>query len=228
VLDAAFCESSEFTLTPGEYIEISVSDTGVGMTKEIVERVFEPFFTTKEVGKGTGLGMAAVYGTITDHHGSITIYSEPGVGSVFKIHLPLSLEKHVELCTEEELIHGSGGILLVDDEELIRVVGKDLLEKMGYRVYLADDGEQALEVYANEKNDISLVIMDMIMPKKGGKEALIALLEFDPSVRVLIASGFHQERIVDEIVSLGAVGFLQKPYHFVELSKSVSKAISTA
>lgn len=224
-LDSSYCASSAFTVHPGPYVEISVSDTGTGIPKEIINRVFEPFFTTKEVGKGTGLGLAAVYGTITDHHGSINIYSEPGLGTVFKLYLPLSGENIVEGAVKEELIHGSSGILLVDDEELIRDVGQSLLESMGYRVYLAEDGEQALKVYAREKQAISLVILDVVMPVMGGKETLIRLMESDPDVRVLISSGFHQEKTFNDLLKLGAKGILQKPYLRQELCKAVAEAI---
>ncbi len=172
-LDSSYCATCGFPIQPGSYIEISVSDTGTGISKDIINRVCEPFFTTKEVGKGTGLGLAAVYGTITDHHGSINIYSELGSGTVFKLYLPLSCEIHVASAVTEELIHGSCGILLVDDEELVRIVGQSLLESLGYRVYLAENGEQALEVYARQKKDISLVILDVVMPVMGGKETLI-------------------------------------------------------
>lgn len=227
-LDSEYCRSSDFNVTPGPYIEISVSDTGMGMDKEIIKRVFEPFFTTKDVNKGTGLGLAAVYGTITDHGGCINIFSEPGIGSVFKIYLPLSDEKRIEDNGSDELICGSGGILLVDDEELLRGVGKALLEDLGYRLYLAEDGEQALEVYAREREHIALVILDMFMPRMGGKETLVRLIEKYPGVRVLILSGFHQEGTVDDLVQLGAKGFLQKPYHLKELSKAVAEAIGDA
>ncbi|HXE98407.1 MAG TPA: response regulator [Dongiaceae bacterium] len=226
-LDSNYCESSAFSITPGQYIEISVSDTGTGMSKEVIQRVFEPFFTTKEVGKGTGLGLAAVYGTITDHHGCISIYSEPGIGTVFKLYLPLSGEEKNEVTCCEELIHGSGGVLLVDDEEILRTVGQALLEDLGYRVYLAEDGEQALEVYAREKNDISLVILDMLMPRMGGKETLVRLMESFPDTRVLISSGFHQEGTAGELEKLGARGFLRKPYLRQELCKAVSEALGT-
>jgi PAS domain S-box-containing protein len=226
-LDSRYCESSAFSITPGQYVEISVSDTGTGMSKEIVQRVFEPFFTTKEVGKGTGLGLAAVYGTITDHHGCISIYSEPGIGTVFKLYLPLSGEEKNETACPEELLHGSGGVLLVDDEEILRTVGQALLEDLGYRVYLAEDGEQALEVFAREKNDISLVILDMLMPRMGGKETLVRLMESFPDTRVLISSGFHQEGTAGELEKLGARGFLRKPYLRQELCKAVSEALGT-
>jgi len=224
-LDSSYCESSVFNITPGPYIEIAVSDAGTGITKENIQHVFEPFFTTKEVGKGTGLGLAAVYGTITDHLGSINIYSEPGIGTVFKIYLPLSGDKKTVVPSADELIRGSGGILLVDDEEILRDVGKSLLEELGYRVYLAEDGEQALEVYARHKKEISLVILDMLMPRMGGKETLVRLMDEFPDIRVLISSGFHQERTVDELVKLGARGFLQKPYIKQELGKAVAEAI---
>ncbi len=225
-LDSGYCRSSTFTIIPGPYIEISVSDTGTGMTKEIIQHVFEPFFTTKGVGKGTGLGLAAVYGTVTDHHGSISVFSEPGSGTIFKLYLPLSNDKKAAEACVEELIPGSGGILLVDDEEILRDVGKALLEGLGYRVYLAEDGEHALETYAREKENISLVILDMLMPKMGGKETLLRLIESYPDIRVLILSGFNQEGTIDDLKKIGAVGFLQKPYLCMELCKAVSEALS--
>jgi nitrogen-specific signal transduction histidine kinase/CheY-like chemotaxis protein len=224
VLDSGYCNSSAFTITPGPYIEISVSDTGIGMEKEIIQHIFEPFFTTKDVSKGTGLGLAAVYATITDHHGCINIYSEPGVGTVFKIYLPLTGEQKTEVTCVDDLIYGSGGVLLVDDEEIVREVGQSLLEDLGYRVYLAEDGERALEVYEREKKDIFLVILDMLMPKMGGKETLVKLRAHYPDIRVLISSGFHQEGTVNELEKLGAMGFLQKPYLIKELSKAVAEA----
>jgi PAS domain S-box-containing protein len=224
-LDSGFCGASAFNITPGSYIEISVSDTGVGMTKEILKHVFEPFYTTKEVGKGTGLGLAAVYGTITEHHGCIGIYSEPGIGTVFKLYLPLSGKNETEAASVEKQIQGSGGILLVDDEEILRDVGQAILEECGYRVFLAKNGEQALEVYARERENISLVILDMLMPRMGGKETLVRLVESYPDIRVLISSGFHLDGTADELEKLGAKGFLRKPYLRQELSKSVAEAI---
>lgn len=224
-LDSAYCRASAFTIVPGPYIEISVSDTGTGMTKDIIQHIFEPFFTTKEVGKGTGLGLAAVYGTVSDHHGCVSIFSEPGTGSVFKLYLPLSGDKKLDESCSEELICGYDGILLVDDEEILRDVGKALLEGLGYRVYLAEDGEHALQIYAREKKHISLVILDMLMPKMGGKETLLRLMECNPDIRVLILSGFNQHGTVDELEKLGAKGFLQKPYLCQELSRAVAEAL---
>ena len=224
-LDAGYCRSSVYTINPGSYIEISVSDTGTGMSTEVIQHVFEPFFTTKEVGKGTGLGLAAVYGTVTEHRGCISISSEPGSGTIFKLYLPVSGDKKNDQACVEKVICGSDGILLVDDEEILRDVGKSILEGLGYRVYLAEDGEQALETYAREREHISLVILDMLMPKMGGKETLLQLMKSYPGVRVLILSGYSQDGTVDDLEKLGAKGFLQKPYHRQELSIAVAEAL---
>lgn len=224
-LDSGYCSSSGFKITPGQYIQITVSDTGTGISKEIIPRVFEPFFTTKEVGKGTGLGLASVYATVTEHNGCIHIFSEPGIGTAFKLYLPLFGEKKKETASSEMLIKGSGGILLVDDEEILRDVGQALLEDLGYQVYLAEDGARALDVYASEREGISLVILDVLMPGLDGRETLVKLLESYPDIRVLMSSGFHQEGTVSELLKLGAKGFLHKPYLRQELCKAVAEAI---
>jgi len=227
VLDAEFCGSTSFDITPGPYIEISISDTGVGMKKDVLQRIFEPFFTTKEVGKGTGLGLAAVYGITTDHHGCITVQSEPGIGTIFKLYFPLSFQNKPEIESTEDIVRGSGGILLVDDEQIIRFVGQELLEDLGYRVYLAEDGEQALAVYARERENISLVILDLVMPVLGGKETLERLKKNYPDILVLISSGFHRDGAADELQKLGAKGFLKKPYLRQELYKAVAETLGT-
>ncbi len=224
-LDSGYCDSSNFSITPGSYIEVSVSDTGVGMSKAVIQHIYEPFFTTKKVGKGTGLGLAVVYGTVTDHHGCISIYSEPGMGTVFKLYLPISEGRETESASSEELIHGSGGVLLVDDEEILRDVGRSILEDIGYKVYLAENGEQAMEIYAQEKHHIDLVILDMVMPVMGGRETLRRLKESYPDIRVLISSGFHQEGTAEELEKLGARGFLQKPYMRQELCRVIAEVI---
>lgn len=225
-LDSTFCQSSLFTIDPGSYIEIAVSDTGVGMTKDVLKHVFEPFYTTKKVGEGTGLGLAAVYGTVTEHKGCINIYSEPGVGTIFKLYLPILNEKKPEIKQYNELTYGSGGILFVDDEEILRYVGKTLLEDLGYRVYLAEDGVQAIEIYEKEEKNISLVILDMLMPRMGGKETMLKLKESYPNIRILISSGFHHEGTLSDIKELGGVGFIQKPYLKQELCKAVADSIA--
>ena len=210
---------------PGPYLEIAVSDTGIGMTPEVLEHIYEPFFTTKETGKGTGLGLAAVYGTVKEHSGTISVCSEPGRGTVFRVCLPSGLSAAVQAAPREEAVQGRGGIMLVDDEAIIRLSGHCLLEELGYQVYLAEDGEQALELYARESASIELVILDMVMPKLSGKETFLRLKGLDPGIRVLFSSGFHREGTVNELQELGAKGFIHKPYRLQYLSKAVAEAL---
>ncbi len=224
-LDESTCRSLGILLAPGRYLEIEVSDTGAGMTQEIMEHIFEPFFTTKVVGKGTGLGLAAVYGTVRNHHGELYVQSEPGVGSVFKIFLPMIEEGVAPPAGTGMAISGNGGVLLVDDEQILRDLGRDLLEDLGYTVYLAEDGAEALEVFASNREDISLVMMDMVMPKMGGREAFLRMRELAPELKVLFCSGFHQEGTEKELLQLGASGFIQKPYNRSELSRAVAEAL---
>lgn len=224
-LDEPACRSLGVSFAPGRYLEVAVSDTGVGMTKEVMEHIFEPFFTTKSVGKGTGLGLAAVYGTVQGLHGGLHVQSEPGAGTVFKIYLPMIEERVSYPVGSAEAVAGDGGILLVDDEKILRDVGCALLEDLGYTVFLAEDGEHALEVFDRHRSDISLVLMDMIMPKMGGKEAFLRLREQAPELKVLFCSGFSREGTGDELVGLGASGFIQKPYNRSELSRAVAGAL---
>ena len=209
----------------GPYLEIAVSDTGIGMTPEVLEHIYEPFFTTKETGKGTGLGLAAVYGTVKEHNGTINVCSEPGRGTVFRVCLPSGLAELPQAIPREEAVQGKGGIMLVDDEAIIRLSGHCLLEELGYQVYLAEDGEQALELYARERDRIGLVILDMVMPKLSGKETFLRLKGLNPEVRVLFSSGFHREGTVNELLEIGALGFIHKPYRLQLLSKSVAEAL---
>lgn len=226
-LDGAACLAQGISLTPGRYLEISVADSGDGMAPETIEHIFEPFFTTKAVGQGTGLGLAAVYGTVTSHGGEVRVQSQPGVGSVFTIYLPLAAAAGHSVPPEsQEPVRGSGGILLVDDEAILRAVGRDLLEELGYTVYLAEDGEQALQQYAARYDQIVLVLLDMIMPRMAGKETFLRLRELDPQVRVLFCSGFHREGTAEELVALGARGFIQKPYRRSDLSRAVAAALA--
>jgi CheY-like chemotaxis protein len=205
-----------------------VSDTGVGMTKAVMEHIFEPFFTTKGVGKGTGLGLAAVYGAVNNHGGEIIVQSQPGLGSTFKIFLPLVAGEPNKQTLKDEAVSGSGGILLVDDEEMLRSVGRELLEDLGYTVYLAENGEHALEVFAAHRSNISLVILDMIMPKMGGGEAFQQLREQAPELKVLFCSGFSREGTGFELMGMRANGFIQKPYSRSELSREVAGALGQA
>lgn len=222
-------EEARWAEAEGEYLLITVSDTGQGMTKEVLERVFEPFFTTKGVGQGTGLGLASVYGIVRSHEGYITCASEPGSGTTFEIILPaLATDQMPEEIDRPDTrpLGGRGEeILLVDDEEAIRDIGRDLLTESGYRVLTAESGEQALALYTDRLNDIELVILDLSMPGMGGRRCLTELLRIDPRARVIIASGYSRDGQVDPLLTSGAAGFLAKPFKFNELLKTVREAL---
>lgn len=212
-LTKEYCET-HLELEPGEYVLLSVSDTGYGMKKEVVEHIFEPFFTTKRAGEGTGLGLAMVYGIVKSHHGHIACYSEPGIGTTFKIHLPAIVEygeSEADL-TQEMPSFGTETLLLVDDEERVRKISEIILTRSGYKVLTAGDGKEALEVYRRNKEQISLVVLDLIMPEMGGKQCLDGLLKIDPGVKVLVASGYSVNGPTDDALEAGAVDFIRKPF----------------
>ncbi len=229
-LDKEMCKKSVFNIEPGRYIEISVEDNGCGIKKEDKAHIFEPFFTTKGYGKGTGLGLAACYGTVCEHHGAIEVSSEEGHGTCFKIYLPI-LENKSGIKPQEtgSFTPGDGCILVVDDEPVIRSSANLMLKKMGYSVLLANDGIEAVDVFAEKKHLIDLVILDVIMPKADGRECFQMLREIDPNVKVLFASGFSRDS--DGGLMLGPEhkihGFLRKPYKLSELSEMCAKAISS-
>jgi two-component system cell cycle sensor histidine kinase/response regulator CckA len=207
---------------PGWFAVLSVSDTGVGMDDSVKGRIFEPFFTTKEKGKGTGLGLAMVYGVIKNHGGFINVYSEAGEGSTFKIYLPLSGKPEVLECVSEtEMAGGHETILVVDDEEAIRQVAADILGSYGYRVRLANDGTEGVALFKREPGAIDMVLLDMVMPRQGGRETFLQLQKIDPTVRVLFSTGYSQNEKVNEIMALGIRGFIQKPYQVRDLLAKV-------
>jgi signal transduction histidine kinase/DNA-binding response OmpR family regulator len=224
-LDEFFCASSPYDLVPGTFLEIEVRDSGCGMTPEVQKRIFEPFFTTKAPGQGTGLGLAAAYGTIRDHHGAITVYSEVGVGTAFHLYLPLSAEPAGSAGAEGTIVSGSGTILLVDDEELIRVTTQARLENLGYQVLVACDGQEAVTLFRARHREIRLVILDMIMPTMGGKEAFRQFQSIDDRIPVLLSSGFPKEEDLAEMRRDGLRGFIRKPFRLSELSRTVAEAI---
>lgn len=231
VLDHEYCKEHLGSRT-GRYVMLSISDTGHGMDRDTLEHIFEPFFTTKEVGKGTGLGLAMVYGIVKSHEGYITCYSEPGIGTTFKIYLPVieaTAEGSVE-TREEHLgsLKGKGEtILLVDDEEALRELGKRILEEFGYEVILAQDGESALEIYQARGQDISLVVLDLIMPGMGGRHCLGKLLEVNPSAKILIASGYALNGETKKVIDAGARGFVKKPYEIKQFLRTVREALDS-
>ncbi len=216
---------------PGWYVLLSVADTGCGMDEETLAKIFEPFFTTKEKGKGTGLGLAMVYGVVKNHGGFVTVRSEVGRGSVFTLHLPAAekpLDRRPEALAAPEKSRGAVSdqtILVVDDEESIRSLARDILEGEGYRVLLAEDGARALEIYCEHQGEIGLVVLDLIMPKLGGGEVFLKMKEMDPGVHVLVSSGYSQEGKAQEILSGGALGFVQKPFRVRDLITQVRQGL---
>jgi PAS domain S-box-containing protein len=223
-------EAEPFGIEPGNYVKISVTDTGIGMDKATQERIFDPFFTTKEIGRGTGLGLASAYGIVKNHGGIIRVYSEEGQGSTFSIYLPAS-EKKIETGDGrpvEKIVKGSGTILLVDDEDMVLGVGKEMLERIGYDVLVATSGTEAVAVHRKHKDDIDLVILDMIMPDMGGGETYDRIKENNPKVRVLLASGYSINGKAAQIMERGCDGFIQKPFNMKELSGRIREILDNA
>ena len=221
-----------FPFVPGEYVKISISDTGVGMGEQTIQRIFEPFFTTKERGRGTGLGLASVYGIVKNHGGIVNVQSEEGEGSTFDIYIPaidakVEAEK-TEFEAQEEVVRGKGTILLVDDEEMITTVGKQLLESMGYEVVVAGSGKEAVEIISNGKNlstPIDLVILDVVMPDMGGGETYDRIKEISPDLKVLLSSGYSMDGEAKGILEKGCEGFIQKPFTPIKLSHKIKEIL---
>jgi CheY-like chemotaxis protein len=212
---------------PGDYVEIRISDTGVGMDEKTRERIFEPFFTTKERGKGTGLGLAVAYGIVRSHNGFTTVESRLGVGTTLKVYLPASESRgEAEVAKEqEEIPGGSETILFVDDEDMVREMGEELLTGLGYRVLQAGSGEEAIELYRVRGRDIQLVILDLAMPKMDGEETFRRLKEIDPAVKVLIASGLIEPEPRRKMEEAGVAGFLLKPYKVGDLARTIREVL---
>jgi CheY-like chemotaxis protein len=225
-IDDITCDASPFDLHPGQFLEIEVTDTGCGISVENIHKIFEPFFTTKEQGKGTGLGLPAVYGTITQHGGSITVHSEVNTGTNFKILLPLNISAKEQKPIRQDTIRGQGNILVVDDEEVMRITAKAILEDLGYSVLLAANGEEALSVFMESGEPVNLVILDMIMPAMNGKDCFFALKKLYPEVRVILSSGFVQDEDLEDMKRSGLKGYINKPYLSEALSQSVYNALS--
>jgi two-component system, cell cycle sensor histidine kinase and response regulator CckA len=214
-------------VAPGRYVQISVTDTGVGMDKKTKARIFEPFFTTKEMGRGSGLGLASAYGIIKSHGGFINVYSEPGKGTTFNIYLPVAISVTIkEEKSTSELRKGSGTILLVDDEHTVIKVISDFLKLIGYRVLTADNTDEAIDIYKEMKNNIDLVILDMIMPGKGGGCVIDAIKKINPDVRIMLSSGYSLTDETKKIMDSGCCSFIQKPYTINDLSQKVCEAMA--
>ena len=225
-----FCRTHP-EVKPGKYVLLTVSDTGQGMAKETLDRIFEPFFTTKQPGKGTGLGLSMIFGVVKSHGGDITCYSEVGVGSTFNIYFPASTEDLRPDDTATTIEMPAGGtetLLLVDDEDAVLTLGAEMLELAGYTVLTAANGQEALEIYQNRGNSISLVILDLVMPGISGRKCLEELLKMNPNAKVLIASGYAADGPAKEARESGAVGFVGKPFDMKRILLAVRKSIDGA
>jgi CheY-like chemotaxis protein len=222
-------DAKAFELTPGRYVKISVADTGMGMDETTRQRIFEPFFTTKEMGRGTGLGLASVYGIIQNHGGLIHVHSEKGHGSTFDILLP-AMKADGALREEDgkekgEILRGDETILFVDDEELILEIGTEFLKKMGYAVLSAGSGREAIEIYRNNRQKIDMVILDMVMPDMGGGAVFDELKKIDENIKVLLSSGYSIDGQASNILKRGCNGFIQKPFDMRQLSHKLREIL---
>jgi two-component system cell cycle sensor histidine kinase/response regulator CckA len=222
MLDSSYVKP--FKVEHGKYVEISVTDTGVGIDRKTRERIFEPFFTTKEMGRGTGLGLASVYGIIKSHSGYIDVHSEKEKGTTFTIYLPASEKEAVrEKTVPAAMLKGTGTILLIDDEKMILDVGRELLEELGYTVLSALSGREALDIFQKNSDEIDLVIMDMIMPGLGGGETFDRLRAINPNIKVLLSSGYSVNGQASKILQRGCDGFIQKPFNLNQLAEKIGK-----
>ena len=226
-LDDAFIQSHGYG-KPGRYALLSVSDTGVGLKQDEIEKIFEPFYTTKETGKGTGLGLAMVYGIIQQHGGYINVYSELNQGTTFRIYLPAAQSKKesgIDSSAETPPVGGSETILVAEDDEMVRELSETILTENGYRVILAQDGDEAIKKFIDHRDAIQLVIIDMIMPKKNGNEAYSEMKKIVPDIKVLFASGYTRERIDPSSLRKEELHFINKPVSPTQLLRKVREIL---
>jgi two-component system cell cycle sensor histidine kinase/response regulator CckA len=210
----------------GNYVLFSLTDTGVGMDRKTMERIFEPFFTSRGLGKGTGLGLASVYGTVKAHGGYIDVCSEKGHGATFKIYLPaIGMKPKKEKNAATSLMKGRETVLLVDDEDVVADVGDQMLRKLGYEVLVARSGKEAIEYYEPKRDQIDMVILDMIMPDMNGGEVYDRIKEINPHAKILLSSGYSIDGQAADILELGFDGFIQKPFSMEVLSRRIRKVL---
>ncbi len=225
VLDEEYLKP--FSVVPGKYVKISITDTGIGMDKTTQMRIFDPFFTTKEMGRGTGLGLASVYGIIKNHGGFINVYSEKGEGATFTIYLPASESDVVapKPGGHKDIRRGAETLLLVDDEPMIIETAEALLKALGYQVFTAKGGKEAIRLYERKKDRIDAVILDMIMPDMSGGDTFDRLKAINPGVKVILASGYTMNGHAGDIMNRGCDAFIQKPFNMKQLSEKLEKIL---
>jgi two-component system, cell cycle sensor histidine kinase and response regulator CckA len=229
-LDSLYCQEHAF-VTPGQYVQIILSDTGSGIDAETQQRIFEPFFTTKDVGKGTGLGLATVYGIVKQHDGFIQVYSEVGHGTTFKIYLPMSQNTGDPTLPEVQQakpVRGSETILVVEDEVGLRRLAKEVLSELGYTVLTAEDGKQALEIYEASKNQIDLMLVDVVMPRMGGREVYERLQQMGSRVPTIFMTGYSTEMFQSNFIEDKSAALIQKPYSPASLGHKVREVLNAS
>ncbi|MFH0958076.1 MAG: ATP-binding protein, partial [Pseudomonadota bacterium] len=230
ILDEEYCRG-QIDVNPGDYVLLKVSDTGFGIDKDSLEHIFEPFFTTKGLGKGTGLGLAMVFGILKQHCGHIKCYSQPGVGTTFKLYFPSLGWDTVHASTKKvhglEMLGGRETVLLVDDDRNIRDLCEEILVEYGYNLITASDGLEALETYSANRDRIDVVILDVIMPRMDGMQCLNELLRIDPGVRVIMASGCSIQGQIQESSMALIKGTVLKPYKAFQLLQTIRNAVNS-
>jgi CheY-like chemotaxis protein len=227
-INKAQCKSFSYEITPGSYVQLCVTDNGCGIDKEIIGNIFDPFFTTKEPGKGTGMGLPAVFGTAKSHGGAISVYSEIGYGTTMKMYLPQVLNSNIgdtEIIRINKVEKGNANILLIDDEELFLDSSSQMLEKLGYNIFMCRNGEEAIALYKKNWKNIDLVILDMIMPVMDGKTCFHKMQKINPEMKVLISSGFIINGRAQALLNDGVKDFIQKPFLLAELSQKINKIL---
>ncbi|MGD9010329.1 MAG: PAS domain S-box protein [Desulfobacteraceae bacterium] len=223
-LDEAYCQSHK--IDPGCFCKISVTDTGIGMDEETRQRVFDPFFSTKETERGTGLGLACVYGIVKNHAGLVNVSSEINCGTTFNIYLPsTSVEVIKEVEIKEKPIKGSETILLVDDETMVVDVGKPMLETLGYQVFVSKNGQEAIDLVMQHGAAIDLVILDLIMPGLDGGQVFDRIRNLQPDMPVMLSSGYSLNGQASDIINRGCDGFIQKPFSLSKLSQKIRQIL---
>jgi CheY-like chemotaxis protein len=216
-------------MSPGDWIALSISDTGTGIAAEHQPHLFEPFYTTKEVGQGAGLGLAQVYGIVTRHEGHIEVESQPGKETIFTLYLPASSlpQEYSSRSAQAGIIQGQGEvILLVEDEPTVLEATKAMLKHLGYRVLAATNGQQALEVYDQHRDEIALVLTDMTMPAMGGVSLSQALQKRNPAIKMVVMTGYPLEIETKELLVQGIIGRLEKPLNLKQLAQIVSYSLA--
>ncbi|MFH2092906.1 MAG: PAS domain S-box protein [Pseudomonadota bacterium] len=216
-------------LGPGDYVLLSIKDTGHGIDPSVMEKIFEPFFTTKKIGKGTGLGLSSVYGIVINHNGKIICHSQVGKGTQFDIYLPADRDRPIEHPKEKTpgTETGNETILLVDDESALREIAAKAFQQRGYDFIQARNGEDAIDLYAKNPSDIDLVILDLSMPGMGGYKCLEQILSIHSGAKVLIASGYASDTTIKDCLKSGAIDYIRKPYEFADLFKTIRKILDT-